>query len=59
MVTIDDTVVPGKYVIRCDAHEQTFELEAEDIEQAEEELCTHILLQHSCERAAAALAAAV
>lgn len=58
MVTIDDTVAPGKYVIRCDAHEQIFELEAEDIEQAEEELCTHILLQHSCERASAALAAA-
>ena len=57
MVTFDDTV-PGRFIIRCDAHEQTFELEAEDIEQAEKELCTHILLQHSCERAAAALTAA-
>jgi hypothetical protein len=57
MVTIDDAIVPGRYVIRCDAHEQVFEFEAEDIDQAEEELCTHILLQHSCERAATELAA--
>jgi hypothetical protein len=55
MVTIDDTVAPGRYVIRCDAHEEMFELEAEDIEQAEEELCSHILLRHSCERVAAAV----
>lgn len=53
MVTIDDTLIPGGYVIRCDAHEQAFEFEAEDIEQAEQELCAHILIQHSCERAEA------
>ena len=57
MVTIDDTEVPGRYVIRCDAHEQVFEFEAEDVEQAEEELCTHILLQHRCELDRGGLAA--
>lgn len=58
MVTIDDTAAPGRYVIRCDAHEEVFELEAEDIEQAEERLCAHILLRHTCERTEALAATA-